>query len=336
MLTQHHARSRLSSGCAQRTQGTVVRSLEACASVSAGSRRYQMLLRKFGRLFDSSKILCHFPQKKKQNLFSTFVRGLEKQQTACVSRQTVDARCLDPNRSVGMCAKRLSVEGNIAVGKSTFLRMLSSFFQEWSLVTEPLQKWQHVEDSHEGMGNLLQLLYDDPTRWSYTFQTVSCMTRFKTQIEPLSEQFLSRNEAVQVFERSIYSDRYVFAKCLFELGHLNSIEWAVYQEWHTFLTQEFEKRVALSGIVYLQASPEKCFERLQRRARKEEKTVHLDYLQKLHEQHESWLVTKTTNVHFDHLKNIPVLVLDVNEDFENNPPVGEHLMKQVRDFVTEF
>lgn len=251
-----------------------------------------------------------------------------------MSTSTIDARCMDPNHGVGMCVKRLSVEGNIAVGKSTFLGLLSKFSPEWSLVTEPLQKWQHAEDSHDGMGNLLQLLYDDPTRWSYTFQTVSCMTRFKTQIEPLSEQFLNRKEAVQVFERSIYSDRYVFAKSLFELGHLNPVEWAMYQEWHTFLTLEFKKRVALNGIVYLQASPEKCFERLQLRARKEEKTLQLDYLQKLHEQHESWLATKTTNVQFDHLKNIPVLVLDVNEEFEKNQLAGEHLMKKVRDFVS--
>ncbi|CAJ0953304.1 unnamed protein product [Ranitomeya imitator] len=167
--------------------------------------------------------------------------------------------------------------------------------------------------------NLLQLLYDDPARWSYTFQTLSCMSRFRAQIEPPPEHLLKQREPVQIFERSVYSDRFVFAKALFELGHLNEIEWTLYQDWHSFLIEEFGKKAALDGIIYLRASPGKCFERLQKRARKEEKTVTQDYLKKLHDQHESWLVEKSTEVHFQHIRDTPVLVLDVDEEFEDNP-----------------
>ncbi|CAH2277548.1 deoxyguanosine kinase, mitochondrial isoform X1 [Pelobates cultripes] len=292
---------------------------------------------RIGRLLESSQVpvRCYFSQKAKLNLFCTFLHRLEKRNIVCMAKNTIKPDSTDPISSEGMAVKRLSVEGNIAVGKSTFMKLLSSFFQEWELVTEPLRKWQHVQDSapHGGMDNLLQMMYDDPSRWSYTFQTVSCMTRFKTQIEPLSKQLLSLREPVQVFERSIYSDRYVFAKCLFELGHFNSIEWTMYQEWHSFLTREFAERVHLNGIIYLQATPEICFERLKKRARKEEKTVQLDYLQKLHEQHENWLIKKTTNVHFEHVKNIPVLILDVNEDFENNPLASQRLATKIKNFL---
>ncbi|XP_053572948.1 deoxyguanosine kinase, mitochondrial isoform X2 [Bombina bombina] len=241
-----------------------------------------------------------------------------------------------------MKAKRLSVEGNIAVGKSTFLRLLSRVNPDWSLVTEPLKKWQNIQttaqpqDFSQDMGNLLQLIYKDPARWSYTFQTFSCLSRFRIQIEPLPEQLLKIKEPVQIFERSIYSDRYVFALTLSKLGHMNAVEWAMYQEWHSFLMQEFDERVALDGIVYLRANPEKCFERLQKRAREEEMTVQQNYLENLHEQHENWLARKTTNVQFQKVKNIPVLMLDVNEDFENNSDASDLLSHKVKDFIADL
>ncbi|XP_025937634.1 deoxyguanosine kinase, mitochondrial isoform X2 [Apteryx rowi] len=127
--------------------------------------------------------------------------------------------------------------------------------------------------------------------------------------------------------------RYVFAKNLFEAGHLNPLEWTIYQDWHTFLLQELGDRVALHGFLYLQAAPEKCLERLHRRARSEEKGVQLDYLQQLHAQHESWLVEKTTEVHFANLRSASVLVLDVNQDFERDAAVQDVLMTKVEAFV---
>ncbi|XP_075456720.1 deoxyguanosine kinase, mitochondrial-like isoform X1 [Ascaphus truei] len=276
-------------------------------------------------------------------LFCTFPRRQGKEYMTLMANKTIldKSQTTDSNSSKTWQVKRLSIEGNIAVGKSTFLRLLSNAYKEWNFVTEPLNKWQNVHasttqtqhSSHQDMGNLLQLIYEDPSRWSYTFQTFSCMGRLKTQIEPFSEQFLNLREPVQIFERSVYSDRYVFAQTLFELGHLNEMEWTMYQEWHSFLLYEFAEKVALDGIIYLQATPEKCFERLQRRARLEELTVQLKYLEKLHDQHENWLVKKTTDIHFENLKNIPVLVLDVNDDFENNPVGNKSLSNKVKNFL---
>ncbi|XP_059820759.1 deoxycytidine kinase 2-like isoform X2 [Hypanus sabinus] len=177
------------------------------------------------------------------------------------------------------------------------------------------------------------MLYQDPQRWSYTFQSHSCMSRIKTHLAPLSPRLLKATEPTQIFERSVYSDRYIFASSLYELGCLNATEWAIYQDWHTFLLNQFGVRIALEGIIYLQASPKKCLERLQQRGRAEEKNVQLDYLEKLHSQHENWLVNKSTELHFEYLKTVPVLVLDVNEEFENDKTRQEALLKQVKDFA---
>ncbi|NXK71166.1 DGUOK protein, partial [Amazona guildingii] len=97
----------------------------------------------------------------------------------------------------------------VAVGKSTFLKLLGATFPEWHLVTEPVAQWQKVPArgaAAVGSTNLLQMMYQEPARWSYTFQTFSFMSRLKAMLEPRDEP--GSPSPVQVLERSIYSDRY--------------------------------------------------------------------------------------------------------------------------------
>ncbi|XP_060712273.1 deoxycytidine kinase 2-like isoform X3 [Hemiscyllium ocellatum] len=236
--------------------------------------------------------------------------------------------------------------GTEAVGKSTFAELLEQVAsKQWEIVREPIAKWCNIPTSSNSeklsstqktAGNLLQMLYQDPHRWSYTFQSYSCMSRIKVHLAPVSPRLLSAEQPVQIFERSVYSDRYVFASNLYEIGWLNEIEWTVYQDWHTYLLNQFGSRVALEGIIYLQASPEKCLERLHRRGRDEEREIQLEYLKQLHSQHENWLVKRSTELHFEHLKNIPVLVLDVNEEFEDDKTRREKLFEDVKKFVNSL
>lgn len=238
--------------------------------------------------------------------------------------------------------KRVSIEGNIAVGKSTFARLLQSACSDWEVMAEPVDKWQSIQTvtakgpdapAQTTISNLLGMMYQDPQRWSYTFQTYSCMSRLRTQLQPPPARLLqSQGSPVQVYERSVYSDRYIFALNMFELDCINSLEWAVYQDWHTFLVEQFGQQVELEGIIYLQASPQTCLERLKRRGRAEEEGVKLDYLETLHVQHERWLVEKTTEIHFEKLKQIPILQLDASMEFQSDPEVQEQLISQVKNF----
>ncbi|XP_068891727.1 deoxyguanosine kinase, mitochondrial isoform X1 [Aphelocoma coerulescens] len=269
---------------------------------------------------------------------------------------------------MGRCGAALSLalEGNIAVGKSTFLKLLGATFPQWHLVTEPVAQWRkvpaggaaqvtaipaapgprrphtgllippHPPQASVGSANLLQMMYQEPARWSYTFQTFSCISRLKAMLEPPDEGPPGTTHPVRVFERSVFSDRYVFAKNLFEAGHLQPLEWAIYQDWHDFLLRHLGACAALHGFLYLQARPQTCLERLRRRARSEEGGIQLGYLQQLHAQHQHWLVDRTTEIHFADAQRAPVLVLDVDKDFEHDVAVQGVLMAQVEAFVASL
>uniref|UniRef100_G3P0Z5 deoxyguanosine kinase n=1 Tax=Gasterosteus aculeatus aculeatus TaxID=481459 RepID=G3P0Z5_GASAC len=239
-------------------------------------------------------------------------------------------------------ATHLSDVTMASVGKSTFARLMQSACRDWELVAEPVSKWQNIESGtskgtdaspQSTVSNLLQMMYQDPERWSYTFQTYSCMSRLRTQLQPPPARLLrSEGTPVQVYERSIYSDRYIFALNMFELGCINSTEWAVYQDWHSLLVEQFGHQVELEGIIYLRAPPKRCMERLRCRGRAEETGVKLEYLDKLHVQHERWLVEKSTELHFEKLKRIPVLELDASEEFQSDPEVQEEFIRKMKNF----
>ncbi|KAF0033872.1 hypothetical protein F2P81_013938 [Scophthalmus maximus] len=254
-------------------------------------------------------------------------------------------RSAEASADGGARVKRVSIEGNIAVGKSTFARLLQSACPDWEVMAEPVSKWQNIESGtskgadasqQTTVSNLLQMMYQDPQRWSYTFQTYSCMSRLRTQLRPPPARLLSsEGTPVQVYERSVYSDRYIFALNMFELGCINSTEWAVYQDWHSLLVEQFGHQVELEGIIYLTAPPQNCMERLECRGRSEERGVKLDYLEKLHVQHERWLIEKSTEIHFEKLKRIPVLKLDASVDFLRDSEVREQFItKLYRSFRT--
>ncbi|XP_008303809.1 deoxyguanosine kinase, mitochondrial isoform X1 [Stegastes partitus] len=266
-------------------------------------------------------------------VMATKKRNLSFPSSRCLSRSAEEAKAR---------VKRVSVEGNIAVGKSTFAKLLQSACSDWEVMAEPIDKWQNIKsETSKGsdappqstVSNLLQMMYQDPQRWSYTFQTYSCMSRLRTQLQPPPARLLNlEGTPVQVYERSVYSDRYIFALNMFELGCINTTEWAVYQDWHSLLVEQFGHQVELEGIIYLRAPPEKCMERLEKRGRTEEKGVQLDYLDKLHTQHERWLVEKSTEVHFEKLKQIPVLELDASVEFKSDPEAREQFITKVKNF----
>ena len=201
------------------------------------------------------------------------------------------------------------VEGNIGSGKSTFLKKLST---EFKVVQEPVDEWSNMKNANGK--NILEEFYEDPERNAYLFQSIAFRSRVKN-ITDLDENV--------IVERSIYTDRMVFAEVCKEDGNINEIEWNDYTEWFDFIVKHIGFKP--KGFIYLRTDPEKSHERITKRNRSGESNISLDYLRKLHQRHDKWLCPESSRV-----ATVPVLVLDVTEDFESNP---EHLVQKVRDFV---
>lgn len=219
--------------------------------------------------------------------------------------------------------KTIILEGNIGAGKSTFLKILKDNL-DVDVVFEPTDKWQDVENE----GNLLDNFYKDTKRWAYTFQSYAFVTRVQAQLE----QENKGKHSTQVFERSVYCDRYCFAKNCFEAGTMTTLEWQIYKEWFSWLVENYTKRP--NGFIYLQTSPEVCYSRLKKRNRSEEEGIPLDYLETLHQKHEDWLVHRKGLTKY--LSNVPVLVLSCDQEFESDENVRRDFIKKIQDFITKI
>lgn len=209
------------------------------------------------------------------------------------------------------------IEGNVGVGKSTFLSFLQKHSQA-DVFFEPSDLWQNINGY-----NLLQQFFLDQKRWAYTLQSYIVQTRidqFK-QIEMSSHACL--------VERSIYSGRYCFAQVAYDLGFMNGLEWSLY----TILWQrEAENLVNMpAGFIYLRTPVDICYQRIMQRGRMEEQPITLDYLQRLEQQYENWFI-HGQGVD-SRLLQVPVLVLDFSENIIDNIHLHEQYLSTTLYFL---
>ena len=221
-----------------------------------------------------------------------------------------------------MVKKWFTVDGNIGSGKSTFCKLFAEKYNNVDICLEPVNDWINLKDDSSNK-NILQNFYDDPQRWSYTFQNYAAITR----VNNLTKLTI---KDIKITERSIYTDRNVFAKSLYETGQMSSLEWKIYNEWYIWLENILiEKMGKPSGFIYLRCLPEVSFKRLKIRSRNEESSVSLEYLEMLHKSHDDWLANKNNK------KSFNSIVIDVNEDFENNESIRNHIFNQIDTFINK-
>lgn len=191
----------------------------------------------------------------------------------------------------------VSIEGNIGSGKSTFLQHFASM-PGVDTHQEPIDLWTNLEGH-----NLLDMLYKDPQRWSFLFQSYVQLTRLNIHLQPTSSP-------VKLIERSLQNNRYCFLEIGKDCGHLQGAEYSVLCKYYELLESKLD--IGIDLIVYLRTSPEVVHARMLERGRSEEAGLPLEYLKKVHHYYDRWLLHKEPQP-----PPAPVLVIDADQALED-------------------
>lgn len=207
------------------------------------------------------------------------------------------------------------------------------------IFTEPVDLWRDL-NGH----NLLEYMYTDPSRHSFAFHSYVQLTMLQNHIkvsEPTDlNEFndnLEENDCenimpnatnlnsserfnINVMERSLYSAKYCFLENIYRAGNMKAVEYEILDKWYNWMTQEHDCNLDL--IFYLRTKPETCYNRLTKRGRPEEtSSITMDYLQKLHDLHETWLLNADEHptsflIDKGNIYRPNVIVIDADKDLD--------------------
>lgn len=210
----------------------------------------------------------------------------------------------------------ISLDGNIGAGKTTLLTEIRNHLRDVLVVDEPVGQWTSLKNE-EGK-NLLELFYEDKRRWAYTFQNCAILTRLKNIQDAVENlDMTEKSPHVIITERSVLTDKHVFAEMLRDSGEMDMMEWELYETWFNI----FSKKYPVSAIIYVSTSSTTSKERIGIRNRQGEDKIQLDYLEQLDHQHKKWIDNTA----------LPVLTLST----ELGVSVDENL-KAIRQFVDQL
>lgn len=177
----------------------------------------------------------------------------------------------------------VTIEGNIGVGKTTFLQQIEAN-KDIVVLYEPVDEWIKFKDNKSGK-SLFELYYNDKSKYSFLFQMMALQTRFENLVKCNNVE--EHSDKIVVCERSILTDYNIFAKSMNEEGVLSDLELEIYRKCHSFMMEIC--KVKVDKMIYLRASPETCLQRVNKRNRVGEDNIDISFLRDLHNAHDTWL-----------------------------------------------
>jgi deoxyadenosine/deoxycytidine kinase len=187
----------------------------------------------------------------------------------------------------------ITIAGNIGVGKSTLVNLLSEQ-TGWDPVFEAVTENPYLED-----------FYRDMRRWSFQSQLFFLSRRLRQHYDLLNSQ----QSIIQ--DRSVYEDAEIFARNLYNQGDMSDRDWACYYELYETLVTLLKPPHL---VIYLQASVPTLRKRIIQRGRDYEQNIEDTYLEKLNTLYDNWIANFTLS---------PVLTINTNH--LNYVEYDEHL-----------
>jgi len=196
--------------------------------------------------------------------------------------------------------KHVTISGNIGAGKTALTEVLGEYY-DWKAVYEEVEDNPYLND-----------FYDDMRRWSFNLQVFFLSKRFE-QLQHIEEM-----DASVVQDRSIYEDAHIFARNLYEMGHMSARDYRNYTDLFSIMTSHLTPP---SLLIYLRASVPTLVNQIQKRGRDFESTIRIDYLERLQGHYEEWIEAYDRG---------PKLIIDVDElDFVDEPEDRRVVLNQI-------
>lgn len=182
----------------------------------------------------------------------------------------------------------ISIDGNIGSGKSTLYENLKDFYKNDAkicFVPEPVDEWHNIVDDNGSP--ILSNFYKDQKKYAFRFQMMAYISRLNL----IRKKVIEKKYDYIISERSVLTDKNVFAQMLYDDGFIEKDEFSIYLKWF----DEFLDDVGVSGMVYVSAEPEICHSRVVKRGREGE-NIPIEYLKKCHDYHEKWIDGLESNI----------------------------------------
>lgn len=207
--------------------------------------------------------------------------------------------------------KIFSLEGNIGSGKSTLIRLMMQTKAQFIYMLEPVDEWNNIVDKTGE--NILTKFYRDQKKYSFSFQMMAYISR----LAKLKRLVKTNPHSIIITERSVLTDKNVFAKMLYDDGNIEDVDYIIYLKWF----EEFIEDVPVDGFIYIDVTAETSYKRVLKRNRSGE-NIPLEYLERCGAYHDQWLAGESN-----------ILQLDGNLDFENNRMIMETFMEKISNFA---
>ena len=215
----------------------------------------------------------------------------------------------------------ISIDGSIGSGKTTLMKYVKEYYKNNPNIIfarEPVDKWSFVKDKNGT--EMIKLFYADQQKYAFSFQVMAITSRISIFREILNNTL--DNDIIIITERSLYTDKHIFAKMLYDQGKMSDVEYQIYLS----LFDEFINEFDVENVIYVKTKPEKCYERVHTRSRPGEELIPLSYLEECHNYHETFL--DPNSVLFKRR-----LILDGNQDIYTNENLIDEWILQIDDFI---